>query len=145
LYIHACELGPTPAKAAAAADTLRTRMPDQGHLVHMPSHIDMWLGRYLAAVETNVRAVAADDKHLAAIGPRINQYLGYRLHNMHFVVWGAMFHGNLPLAREYAARIEAECDTEVCLRSHFCRNQCMYVFSIYNIFNIKNPRTLTRR
>ena len=44
LYCHALELSPFPEKALPAADVLRTRMPGLGHLVHMPSHIDAWVG-----------------------------------------------------------------------------------------------------
>ena len=32
------------------ADTLRTLMPALGHLVHMPSHIDAWVGGYKEGV-----------------------------------------------------------------------------------------------
>jgi hypothetical protein len=46
LYCHALELSPFPEKALPAADILRTLMPDCGHLVHMPSHIDAWVGQW---------------------------------------------------------------------------------------------------
>ncbi len=39
-----------------------------GHLLHMPSHIDMWLGKYECAMETNIRAVEADEKYVAVTG-----------------------------------------------------------------------------
>ena len=45
-YIHTIELSATPEKALPIADTLRACNPDQGHLLHMPSHIDMWVGQY---------------------------------------------------------------------------------------------------
>ena len=41
LYVHLMEMSPHPEKALRAADTLRNRVPDAGHLVHMPTHIDM--------------------------------------------------------------------------------------------------------
>ncbi|KAL6043627.1 Tetratricopeptide repeat protein [Balamuthia mandrillaris] len=112
-YIHAMELGPEPQKAVPAARALRSRVvPDHGHLLHMPSHIDMWLGDYHAATEINIQAVAADDKYVAKTGNRLNFYLAYRLHNMHFVVWAAMFEGRTSVALEYARRIEKQVDRE---------------------------------
>src|SRR5262249_12529591 len=41
LYIHAMEASPEPGKADDAADRLRKRHPALGHLLHMPSHIDL--------------------------------------------------------------------------------------------------------
>jgi len=50
LYCHALELSPFPERALPAADILRTAMPGLGHLVHMPSHIDAWVGQWKEAV-----------------------------------------------------------------------------------------------
>ena len=60
LYIHAVEASPNPEKADAAADRLRDLAPGLGHLVHMPSHIDIRRGRWQEAIEANERAIAAD-------------------------------------------------------------------------------------
>ena len=60
LYIHAVEASPDPGQATAAADRLGPLMPGAGHLVHMPSHIYLRVGRYADAVAANERAVAAD-------------------------------------------------------------------------------------
>ncbi len=60
LYIHAMEASPTPEKALAAANRLRNMMPGSGHLVHMPSHIDVLLGNYESVVQTNLRAIEID-------------------------------------------------------------------------------------
>lgn len=65
LYIHAVEAGPTPEKASAAADTIRTLIPGIGHLVHMASHIDVRLGQWARAIETNANAMAADASYEA--------------------------------------------------------------------------------
>ena len=48
------ELSPFPEKALPAADVLRNLMPGLGHLVHMPSHIDAWVGQWKEAVECNI-------------------------------------------------------------------------------------------
>ncbi|MEM1399580.1 MAG: tetratricopeptide repeat protein, partial [Pseudomonadota bacterium] len=41
LYVHLMEMSPHPEKALQAGDRLRDLMPDAGHLVHMPTHIDV--------------------------------------------------------------------------------------------------------
>ena len=64
LYIHTMESSPTPEKALPAADQLRAAMPGQGHIVHMPSHIDIWLGDYARVVEENQQAIDADKEFL---------------------------------------------------------------------------------
>ena len=50
LYCHCLELSPFPERALPAADVLRTAMPGMGHLVHMPSHIDAWVGQWLSLI-----------------------------------------------------------------------------------------------
>ena len=52
LYVHLMEMSPYPEKALKAGDALRTLMPDGGHLIHMPTHIDVLCGHY-----ENVRAL----------------------------------------------------------------------------------------
>jgi tetratricopeptide (TPR) repeat protein len=43
-YIHVMEPSPFPEKALAAENVLRDRVPQAGHLVHMPSHMVVLLG-----------------------------------------------------------------------------------------------------
>jgi tetratricopeptide (TPR) repeat protein len=63
LYIHAVEASPNPERAIAAAERLRTLQPGLAHNVHMPSHIDIRTGQWLKAVDTNEKAVEADERH----------------------------------------------------------------------------------
>jgi tetratricopeptide (TPR) repeat protein len=98
-YVHLMEMSPTPEKALPAADVLRTLVPDAGHLVHMPTHIDVLCGHYENVLRWNRQAVAADLKYYAAEGA-FNIYSGYRLHNYHFVICGALFLGQLEPALE---------------------------------------------
>jgi len=93
LYLHLVELSPWPERALAAAEQLRELVPDAGHLVHMPTHIDLLCGDYASVVRWNLKAIAADDKYLAAAGPG-NFYTFYRVHNYHFAAYGAMFLGD---------------------------------------------------
>lgn len=92
LYIHLMEMSPFPQRALRAADRLRDLVPDSGHLVHMPTHIDVLCGNYRDVVVYNQKAVVADRKFLAREGAR-NFYTLYRCHDLHFVVYGAMFLG----------------------------------------------------
>jgi hypothetical protein len=93
LYCHLMELSPTPADALPYADVLRTSMPAMGHLVHMPSHIDAWVGGYEEGVKCNEAGVAADDRYVELSGNESQFYKFYRMHNMHFVVWMSMQDG----------------------------------------------------
>lgn len=93
-YVHLMEMSPTPEKALKAADVLRTLVPDAGHLVHMPTHIDVLCGDYHKVVHWNQQAIQADLKYYDREGA-FNIYTGYRQHNYHFVIYGAMFLGQL--------------------------------------------------
>ncbi|MCW2565545.1 MAG: tetratricopeptide repeat protein, partial [Mycobacterium sp.] len=53
LYLHTMEMSATPQDALPAADLLRNLVPDAGHLVHMPSHIDVLCGNYRDSVVSN--------------------------------------------------------------------------------------------
>jgi tetratricopeptide (TPR) repeat protein len=92
MYIHLMEMSPWPEAAVAAADGLRGLVPDAGHLVHMPTHIDVLLGDYGRVVADNERAVAADERYVTVAGRR-DFYALYRAHNHHFRIYGAMFAG----------------------------------------------------
>ena len=104
LYCHALELSPFPERALPAADVLRTRMPGLGHLVHMPSHIDAWVGQWKEAIDCNIAAVEADDRYVEITGNESQFYKFYRMHNHHFVVWCAMFEGQYATALKYARK-----------------------------------------
>lgn len=99
LYVHLMEMSPTPEKALKAGDALRTMVPDAGHLVHMPTHIDVLCGHYQNVVHWNRKATEADLKYYAREGA-FNVYTGYRQHNYHFVIYGALFLGQIEPALE---------------------------------------------
>ena len=107
LYCHALELSPFPERALPAADVLRTSMPGLGHLVHMPSHIDAWVGQWKEAIDCNIAAVEADDHYVETTGNESQFYKFYRMHNHHFVVWCAMFDGQYETALKYARKAVA--------------------------------------
>ena len=104
-YIHLMEMSPRPEAALPAADALRTLVPDAGHLIHMPTHIDVLVGDYERVVADNQRAIAADDRFVEAVGP-LNFYTLYRAHDHHFRIYGAMFAGRRHTALQAAAALE---------------------------------------
>jgi tetratricopeptide (TPR) repeat protein len=97
LYIHAVEASPQPGKADAAADALRGKHPALGHLLHMPSHIDIRRGRWQQAVEANRRAIRADGDYQKAV-PEQGFYRMYMAHNHHMLTFAAMMQGESALA-----------------------------------------------
>ncbi|SEO17186.1 hypothetical protein SAMN02990966_01258 [Rhodospirillales bacterium URHD0017] len=104
LYVHLMEMSPFPERALRAGDRLRELVPDSGHLVHMPTHIDVLCGHYHDVVVYNQKAVVADRKFLEREGP-MNIYSMYRNHNYHFVVYGAMFLGQYTPALQAAEEL----------------------------------------
>ncbi len=92
LTIHALEASPQPERARDAADRLRNLVPDAGHLVHMPAHIDVRLGRWPDAAVANEKAMAADARYNARkLDPG---FWGlYMAHNQHFLGYTAMMEG----------------------------------------------------
>ena len=104
LYVHLMEMSPFPELALRAGDRLREIMPDGGHLIHMPTHIDVLCGNYHDVVVYNQKAVIADRKYLEQAGS-MNVYSMYRTHNHHFVIYGAMFLGQFTPAIEAAQEL----------------------------------------
>jgi len=105
-YIHLMEMSPTPEAALEAAGALRGLAPDAGHLIHMPTHIDVLLGDYGRVIDENERAIAADERHAAHVG-RVNFYALYRSHDHHFRIYGAMFAGRRATALAAADALAA--------------------------------------
>ncbi|HKZ73260.1 MAG TPA: hypothetical protein VJ011_04300 [Steroidobacteraceae bacterium] len=92
-YIHTVE-EPDPKRAEAAADTLRDLVPGAGHLVHMPGHIYLRVGRYKDALDVNLRAGKVDSDYIEACRIQGFYALGYHPHNWHFVWAAGTFAGN---------------------------------------------------
>ena len=104
LYVHLMEMSPFPELALRAGDILRTLVPDAGHLIHMPTHIDVLCGHYHDVLVDNQRASEADRKYLEKAGA-MNFYSGYRVHNYHFAIYGAMFLGQYAPALAAAEKL----------------------------------------
>ena len=104
LYVHLMEMSPFPQRALRAGDRLRDLVPDAGHLIHMPTHIDVLCGHYRDVLVYNQKAIAVDRKFLAREGA-LNVYALYRTHDYHFAVYGAMFLGQYGAAMEAAQEL----------------------------------------
>ncbi len=102
-YIHMVEL-PKPDLAEPAADRLRTLMPGAGHLVHMPGHIYMRIGRYEDAVKANQLAILADEDYIAQCFAQGMYPLLYYPHNIHFLWSSASMLGNSKMAIDAAKK-----------------------------------------
>lgn len=92
LYIHLMEMSPWPELALSHGDRLCELVPDSGHLQHMATHIDVLCGDYQTVIDRNRRAAAVDRKFEEYAGSA-NFYTLYRIHNVHFEAYGAMFLG----------------------------------------------------
>jgi len=113
------ELSPHPEKALPVADRVMEHklFSGSGHLIHMPSHIDMWVGNYARAVECNVLAYESDQRYLKETGHVGGVYIAYRMHNLHLLIWAAMFDGQSQKALRYVKIIDEELSREVLLSS----------------------------
>ncbi len=107
-YIHAVE-PVQPERGERAADLLRGLAPGAGHLVHMPSHIYMQLGRYAESFEANANAAKADEGYITQCRAQGIYPLNYYPHNVHFLAWAATMQGRsgeaLVAARKVASRV----------------------------------------
>jgi tetratricopeptide (TPR) repeat protein len=108
LYIHAVEASPNPERAIAAADRLRNLQPGLAHNVHMPSHIDIRTGQWLKAVDTNAKAVEADERYRKIFGPPKGFLNVYIAHNRHMLAYAAMMTGQRDLAMKHIRAMVAE-------------------------------------
>jgi tetratricopeptide (TPR) repeat protein len=108
LYIHAVEASPNPERAMPAAERLRNLQPGLAHNVHMPSHIDIRTGQWLKAVDTNAKAVEADQRYRKIFGPPKGFLNVYIAHNRHMLAYAAMMTGQRDLAMKHIRAMVAE-------------------------------------
>lgn len=97
LMIHAVEASPHPERADKAANALRDLQPGLGHMVHMPSHIDIRRGRWQEGIVANAKAIEADRAYTAK-APEQGFYRLYMSHNHHMLTYAAMMTGQSALA-----------------------------------------------
>ncbi|MFN3324692.1 MAG: hypothetical protein ACK5AZ_14440 [Bryobacteraceae bacterium] len=108
-YIHAVE-AQKPELGVPAADRLLTLVPGAGHLVHMPSHIYMRVGRYHDASRANQMAIEADNDYVAQCHAQGLYPAAYMPHNRHFLAISSAQEGrretSINASRHMAAHID---------------------------------------
>jgi tetratricopeptide (TPR) repeat protein len=108
-FIHAVEAA-FPERAVPCAERLPSLMPGAGHIVHMPAHVYVRVGRYADAIDNNVHALHADEAHLADFAPDGAYRLAYHPHNHHFLWFAATMAGRSAQALEAARNTAAKVD-----------------------------------
>jgi tetratricopeptide (TPR) repeat protein len=111
-YLHAVEASFQPERALPCAERLPALMPGAGHLVHMPAHIYMRLGKYHDAVERNQQAADIDQQYLAGRNQTGEYADGYYTHNLHFLWASLAMEGRNVEAMKAARDLTATITTE---------------------------------
>jgi tetratricopeptide (TPR) repeat protein len=104
LYIHTVEASKAPERALPSANTLRQLIPGAGHLVHMPSHIYIRVGKYHEGSLANEMAVKSDEEYLTQCYQQGLYPLAYYPHNYHFLWATATLEGRSELAIDAALK-----------------------------------------
>jgi tetratricopeptide (TPR) repeat protein len=105
-YIHAVEASPYPERALPSAERLGEIAPGAGHLVHMPSHIYLRIGRYHDATLANEKAVKADQSYIAQCRAQGFYPVAYYPHNQHFLWYTSAMEGRSALSIDTAREID---------------------------------------
>jgi tetratricopeptide (TPR) repeat protein len=109
-YIHLTEL-PYPKLAAKSGDALAPLMPGAGHMVHMPSHAYIRVGRYFDAAVANMKAIKSDEGYISQCYSQGNYPLGYYPHNIHFLWYAATVMGDSKTAIAAAKKTSEKVST----------------------------------
>ncbi|HEU4827984.1 MAG TPA: hypothetical protein VFT04_02200 [Gemmatimonadales bacterium] len=130
LFIHAVEAS-DPARAVPCAERLAALMPGAGHIVHMPGHIYVRVGRYLEAMEANRHALHADESYLE--GPAASRRgiyaQGYYPHNHHFLSFAASMAGVSATAIDAARQTARTVGPELARSTPWLENVTPVVFT----------------
>jgi tetratricopeptide (TPR) repeat protein len=97
--IHAVDSSRQPERATLAADRLGRLAPASPHLLHMPSHIYVRIGRYHDAVGVNEAALAAQGVLRSALQAQgFTASVNWNDHNGHFLWFATLSEGRGDLA-----------------------------------------------
>ena len=107
-YIHATEASTSPEKALPSAKRLETLVPSAGHLVHMPAHVYIRTGDYMAAEKANTIAADVDRQYIRKTGASGMYPLMYYTHNVHFESAAAALAGRHGPAKKAADALAAD-------------------------------------
>ena len=124
-YIHAVEAA-HPERAVECADRLATLMPGAGHIVHMPGHIYIRVGRYIDAVRANEHAVHSDESYIQDRNPMGVYPAAYYPHNYHFMAFAATMAGMSGKAMEASRIVSPKVPKEVALEVVWIQNAIVF-------------------
>jgi tetratricopeptide (TPR) repeat protein len=116
MYVHLSEMSACPEKALSACIPLRNKFPHAGHLIHMPTHIDVLVGDYESCVQYNYKAIEADERSMQTSPGTAgieSFYFGYIVHNYHMAVYGAILGGFERKAMESAQKLTGILQEEI--------------------------------
>ena len=130
-YIHVTENSSDPAKGVPAADKLRDLVPGAGHLVHMPGHTYLRVGRYADASEVNEKAILADKSYIAQCQAQGVYPLVYFPHNLHFLWSSASFEGRSQRAIQVAREMASHQDHAMMRKGDIPQLQDFWVTPVY--------------
>ena len=133
-YIHVVEAA-YPERAVPCAERLPTLMPGAGHVVHMPAHVYIRVGRYADAIDRNVHALHADEPHLAEMPADGAYRLALHPHNAHFLAFAASMIGRSAQTLEAARQTRAKTDTTMLRTSGLGALQHYYMMPL--LFNAR--------
>src|SRR5688500_13797092 len=111
-YIHAVE-AVRPELAVPCAERLARLMPGEGHMVHMPAHIYVRVGRYNDAAQSNVHAIHTDETFIEGQKQTTVYTLAYYPHNIHFLAFVSTLAGRSAQAIEAAKRLKSKINMDV--------------------------------
>ncbi|MCL6481527.1 MAG: hypothetical protein K6U02_07345 [Firmicutes bacterium] len=119
LWIHMMEPTANPERGEEAADRLLLLAPAAGHLVHMPSHIYVRVGRYADAARSNELAIAADEDYITQCRAQGFYPVSYYPHNIHFLWFAETLRGRGEAAVAAARKVAAKMSPETLRESPF--------------------------
>ncbi|MGH7579438.1 MAG: tetratricopeptide repeat protein [Gemmatimonadales bacterium] len=111
-YIHAVE-AVNPQLAVPCAERLARLMPGVGHMVHMPAHIYVRVGRYNDAATSNVHAIHTDETFIEGQKPVTVYSLAYYPHNIHFLAFVSTLAGRSAQALDAARTLQSKVNLDV--------------------------------
>jgi tetratricopeptide (TPR) repeat protein len=110
-YIHAVE-AVNPEAAVPCAERLAGLMPGEGHMVHMPAHIYIRVGRWNDAVQANQHAIHRDEEFIEGQHPVGVYPLAYYPHNIHFLAFASTMAGRSAQAIEMSNTLTSKINVD---------------------------------
>ena len=110
-YIHAVE-AVNPQAAVPCAERLAQLMPGEGHMVHMPAHIYIRVGRWNDAVQANQHAIHSDEVFIEGQHPMGVYPLAYYPHNIHFLAFASTMAGRSAQAIQASNTLTSKVNVE---------------------------------